>query len=386
MKKIIFVTLQIAPGHNRAQFQRAKLLAENFQVIFLLANNLAPELRDIFQAMICPGRKYYLYLIFFPIWAWWNIYTINKREHVAAVYTTYWPLSLIAGFWAQKLGIKWIADIYDVPTLVIESVSSYKKPSFTLLILWYRFIIAKIKKNLKKADLIVMALEPEAIRDYQVDYRKIIHITNGVDLEYIRKIVGELPKKIISDKVDFKIVYVGHIMKSRGVDLVIEAAESLKNKISNYQFILIGYAKKDDRDWLFEAIREKGIENYVKFLGELPHQGTLREVIDCDVCLYLFPKIEELRYIYPIKVFEYMALGKPTIATDLEGIGKIIRNNYNGICVSNGEELANGLIRLYEDSSLRRLLGENALISVKQFDWKKINAHLINQLRQHLEV
>ena len=175
-------------------------------------------------------------------------------------------------------------------------------------------------------------------------------------------------------------------MKSRGVDLILEAAYRLKNKISDYQFILVGYIKKEDKNWLFKEINKKGLKGYVKFLGALKHEKALEQIAQSDICLFLFPDSKELRYIYPIKVFEYMALGKPIIATNLKGVSRIIKNRKNGILVNNVDELVDSILELYYNEDLRDKLGRNALKDVSQYDWEKINIYLLQKITKFLEV
>jgi len=383
---IIFIASSILCGKNRTQFQRAKLLGNKFNTYLLVTYDICPELKKIIKVKVCPGRRYYLHLVIFPFWVIWEIFKLKQKEKINAVYTSYYPQALIAGFFAKKLGFKWIADIWDAPSLAIEIAKNYKNFYAKVQKVFYQMLHFFIKKILKKADLIILALEPEAIKEYKVDFKKVIHVTNGVSLKAIESVIKNINKKInIANKEKFTLIYVGHIMKSRGIDLILEAADRLKNKISDYQFILVGYAKEEDKNWLFKEINERELKEYVKFLGKLEHKRTLKQIIKSDVCLFLFPNSKELRYIYPIKIFEYMALGKPNIATNLKGVSRIIKNRKNGILVNNVNELVDSILELYYDKNLRSKLGHNALRDVAQYDWKRINSYLFQQITNFLE-
>ena len=62
------------------------------------------------------------------------------------------------------------------------------------------------------------------------------------------------------------------------------------------------------------------------------------------------------------KLFEYMALGKGIIASDLDQLGEILEHNVTGLLAKPGdvESLVSGIIQLYSDRELSIRLGESA--------------------------
>jgi glycosyltransferase involved in cell wall biosynthesis len=84
----------------------------------------------------------------------------------------------------------------------------------------------------------------------------------------------------------------------------------------------------------------------------------------------------------PLKIFEYMAMGKPVIATPIGQIKDIIEDNISGRLIYSDqvEELKNAVIRLYEDKDYRDTLGKNARkVVMDNYTWE-INARKIEDI------
>jgi glycosyltransferase involved in cell wall biosynthesis len=69
-----------------------------------------------------------------------------------------------------------------------------------------------------------------------------------------------------------------------------------------------------------------------------------------------------------------MASKIPVVATNVGGVSEIIQDGVNGIlCEPNAESLANGIIRLLSDKTLREKIGEEARkLMVEKFDWELV--------------
>lgn len=86
----------------------------------------------------------------------------------------------------------------------------------------------------------------------------------------------------------------------------------------------------------------------------------------------------------PTKVFEYLAMGRPIIASDLDQIGEVILNDRNGILVPPGDvdALAIALWRAFSDPPRHLALGRQArLDALEQHSWE----HRVSRVRDTLE-
>jgi glycosyltransferase involved in cell wall biosynthesis len=74
----------------------------------------------------------------------------------------------------------------------------------------------------------------------------------------------------------------------------------------------------------------------------------------------------------PTKLFEYMAMGKSIVASELGQIGEILKDNETAILVEPGniEDLSGGILRLVYDEKLRLRLGSNAAREIQsKYTW-----------------
>ncbi len=89
----------------------------------------------------------------------------------------------------------------------------------------------------------------------------------------------------------------------------------------------------------------------------------------------------------PIVVLEAMALGKPIVASSLEGIKEAIKDGENGVIVNSSipQEFARSIISILDDPELRENLRRNAVMSVKKFSFSQISLQLIDLYTKLLE-
>lgn len=84
-----------------------------------------------------------------------------------------------------------------------------------------------------------------------------------------------------------------------------------------------------------------------------------------DIGVYPLPNEEWVLGKSGLKALQYMALGIPTIATDIGTIHRIIRHEENGFLVSSAEEWKQGILNLMQDQNLRESIGRKAAITVQ---------------------
>jgi glycosyltransferase involved in cell wall biosynthesis len=79
------------------------------------------------------------------------------------------------------------------------------------------------------------------------------------------------------------------------------------------------------------------------------------------------------RYTSPLKLFEYMAAGRPIVSSDLPSIREILRDNVNALLVAPGDPmaLASAIDRLLRDPALAARLARTALDEVPSYSWPR---------------
>ena len=176
--------------------------------------------------------------------------------------------------------------------------------------------------------------------------------------------------------IDFKkpltFIFVGRLVKEKGIVEYLEAAQIVKNKYPDVRFLVVGgfYQKKS-------AVSKKIIDEYhqneiIEYLG---YRYDINEVLK-DVHCVVLPSYREGM---PISLIEGLASKKVIIASDVIGCREVVKNGYNGFLVKpkSSFDLANKLEE-YINYPNKETLHHQALLSSKQYDVAKITDKLVD--------
>jgi glycosyltransferase involved in cell wall biosynthesis len=184
-----------------------------------------------------------------------------------------------------------------------------------------------------------------------------VTIENGIDYGAIAampKLPCEVRSELGISQDDFVVAKVANLTPKKNHELLLEAFSQLATRIGHARLILIGqYAGRKDE--LYAHAQRLGIADRVLFTG--PRSDVIRIVQACDV-FAMSSTFEGL----PIALLEAMALGKPSVCTDVGGIPAVIRDGNEGFLVPSGQagQLADRLLALAQDPRLCTKMGEAA--------------------------
>lgn len=365
--KIAYLGLtDMTEDRNRTRYQRPRYLSDRSELYFFVRKgSLVPE---EMTGRVNIVRSEFRSVILHLLWTSYAVMKMNRKLKFDFIYTCYAPHSILQGFFLKMLGLRWIADIWDHPEqgLADRSMNPGK-----------RLLVFGARKTLKRADLVICAIMPEALGAYAIDSRKILSITNGVDLKLVKP-VGDGGKGISRH---LRLLYVGPIHPSRDIETVLEAFHILYQKNQDLELKMVG-GISGDFDKMMRFIKSRGMEDKVEFKGEIQHKEVIDLIEDSDICLCPLRNTIDKRFTYPIKVFEYLAMGKVVIAANLPGVAEIIDHGENGLLVNpeDAKALADAVIEVQKNDLLREKLERNARPSVERFDWDSINSRVIAAL------
>jgi glycosyltransferase involved in cell wall biosynthesis len=197
---------------------------------------------------------------------------------------------------------------------------------------------------------------------------KIMVFDDGVNLnEYDSLERDELRRKLNLPLNRYVALYSGNLYEGRGIEYIIEACKLNKEVL----FVFIGGFEKDINKWKQKVV-EAGIAN-VEFLGFVPHKFVPHYLVAADLLLMPYTRdTSTYQWMSPLKLFEYLAAGKPIIASKLEAIERILTNDKNAILVpeKNGEAIANAVEAIKNNPSKADWLSKNAKQSAEKYSWK----------------
>ncbi len=178
----------------------------------------------------------------------------------------------------------------------------------------------------------------------------------------------------------FTIGFVGSLKQWHGIDLLLRAFLALVNQDIDARLLIIGDGPM--RGWLDGFAAGANLEDRIDTTAWVPHRrlpGLLRSM---DVAVAPYPASENF-YFSPLKLYEYLAAGLPTIASDTGQINQIISHHQNGLLISAGHEaaLVDALLELYRNSKLRSRLGRQAHRSMAGRSWQDNAREICTQVQ-----
>ena len=215
---------------------------------------------------------------------------------------------------------------------------------------WLKKILA-VSEGVKR-----IAIEQEKVRP-----EKIQVVYNGVDQNKFDTPYDSNAKKTeINLPHNAKIIgCVGNLKPIKGHIFFIEAADMVVRKFPDVHFVLIG--EDELAGSLQSKVKSLGIENNFHFLGKRSDIPELLQIMDICVLPSLSEGLSNV-------LLEYMASGKPVIATNAGGNREVIANDSNGILVAaqDPRAIAKQIIRLLEDKDFADRLGKKAKETIKE--------------------
>jgi glycosyltransferase involved in cell wall biosynthesis len=179
----------------------------------------------------------------------------------------------------------------------------------------------------------------------------------------------------------FKVLFIGRLLKEKGIEDLIEAARLLRNKNMRVIVQCLGSIDSNNPSSLsHDILTECKKKALVDFLGTSPDVRPF--IAACDAVV-----LPSYREGIPLSLLEAGAMAKPMIATDVPGCRDVIINNETGILVPvrNPTMLADAISTLANDRGIARAMGKAARIDIeKRFSGSVINEKVLNVYRSLL--
>ncbi len=197
------------------------------------------------------------------------------------------------------------------------------------------------------------------INNYYANSNKTFVVHNGLNWDYFPKSQPEKISNVSND--EFKVICVAALIQEKGIEDILEAISMLKESVPGIYLTLVGAGR--DQDLFENIVISKGLEKNVVFLGSRDDVPKL--LFGSDVAVIPSRWGEAFGF----TVIEAMAAGLPVVATSVGGIPEIIEHEKTGLLVpkERPDEIAQALLRLQKDKTLRLDLGKNARQLVKDY-------------------
>jgi glycosyltransferase involved in cell wall biosynthesis len=247
-----------------------------------------------------------------------------------------------------------------------------------------RYLSQVEKEAAKHATLVVTVSRyssEKIVEFYNVDSAKIRVVPNGVDLEKFQpRKSSETVKQKIGVKGKQCALFVGRLVPRKGLHFLIEAATRVVEENKEIRFVVVGDGPLRNR--LISYAKELGIQDYFAFLGEVPDE-MLAAFYNC-ADLFVLPSTQEGQ---GLALLEAQASGKPVIAFNAGAISETMVQGKTGLLTQpNKDELAQAILKLLSDSSLRENMGDSGRKFVSEnFSWNSCAERMFNVYNEAIE-
>ncbi len=242
-----------------------------------------------------------------------------------------------------------------------------------------KFVLVRL---LRQADLVIVTTkaQKEKLTDWGIDGAKMMPLPSGVDVvEAFSPRDGTTVRKRYTLNDSKVVIYVGVMERPRKLDMLIQAFSQVKSQVSDAKLLMVGDG--DDRANLERLARELGVAEDILFTGRVPYGDVPDFIAAADVGISPTPPFAFYKMGSPLKLFEYMAMAKPVVAT--EGIPEhreVLEQSGGGILVpSTPEAFASAMIKLSGSPEMAAEMGR------KGKDWvvkNRSNEILARQLEK----
>lgn len=238
---------------------------------------------------------------------------------------------------------------------------------------------AMFKKFKDSRSLVKFVTNSRGLADIYVqeglNREKLIVSHNGVDIERFKIDGAPLPlRKELGLPTDVKIVcYCGNTYSGRGIEMLIDAAQRFKDIF----FLVVGGLEADN-DRYVAISKEKGVKNFF-IKGFVPHTEVPKYLKASDVLAIPYSSDVTIKggtkaaeFTSPIKLFEYMAAGKPIISSKLPTITEVLEDGRTASFFEAGnlDSFCKKLDLVLNDPDYLKKLSENALSEVLSYTWE----------------
>jgi glycosyltransferase involved in cell wall biosynthesis len=207
-----------------------------------------------------------------------------------------------------------------------------------------------------------------------VPAEKVVVLQDGVDLDQFatapeqsaaREETGLPPDEDI-------VAYVGSLFADKGIDEILAVADRLPEAL----VVLVGGREAQVTEWR-EFAAEHGVEN-VRFEGFVDHSAVPTYLAAADVLVMPYRTDREVSLMdiettSPLKLFEYMASGRPIVSTDIPAIARTVDHGETALLAPPNDTaaFARYVQRLLDDPELAAGIGTAARKAVGSYSWAR---------------
>jgi len=287
-----------------------------------------------------------------------------KRKGVAVFHEPHYTL---------PLGVSDISvvTIHDIIHLRFPGIFSRAQRVYARSMIWHSLkhsrIVSVDSQFTKKDILRTFPINPDKI--------SVVHLGVGDQFQPMRDSGTVQDFKLRFGVVRPFILYVGNVKPHKGLDVLLNAFARIRKSV-DLDLVTIG-GTVEDSEPLKTLSRELNIRGYLKELGRVKGKDLVAAYNAAEV-LVMPSRYEG----FGLPALEAMACGTPAVVTNAGSLPEVMGDAALVVDVGNERELADRILLLLRDSSLRREQIEKGRKRCKEFTWAKTAAQTLRMYEQ----
>ena len=199
---------------------------------------------------------------------------------------------------------------------------------------------------------------------------RIAVVPNGVDFWAVRRAVQNVPRPPSRHTDDTELGWIGSFGPWHGAETMIRGLALLPTGI---RLVMIGEGRLRQR--CMELANDLDVQERIEWTGAMTHDEAIRRLAGSDVLVSPHLQLEDTPFFgSPTKLFEYLAIGRPIVASSLEQLAEVLRDGDNAMLATPGDHVAlaaaiERVARALPDGGAA--LAQNAMRDARDLhDWK----------------
>lgn len=320
---------------------------------------------------LLPKFAYELLEFAYSVPAFLRMVRAIRQHHPDAIYERY-NLFFLAGVWSARLfGLPLLLEVNGP---LYEERCEHGGLALQRLARWSQRYVWRRASYVLPVTRVLASFAERA----GVPSERITVVPNGINLDHFSSAPTTLnAKETLALRDKLIIGFTGFMRPWHGIDRAIEWLASVRDRFPQAHLLLVGDGPA--RPALEALTRQLGLASRVTFTGVVDRDRIPAYVAAFDIALQ--PAV--VAYASPLKLFEYLALGKPVVAPRTPNLCEVLDHGRNALLFEpdDRESFFASLSELARNAELRASLGASAraTIDTKQLTWAH-NARRVSAL------
>jgi len=234
---------------------------------------------------------------------------------------------------------------------------------------WY----LRTLRDLGKAD-VLLAISDRSRQEILDALRRapdsVLNISAAVDRRYVPTVLSDSAELVLRMKLKLNkpfVMYTGGIDRRKNIDLLIEAFAATGRFAQSHQLAIVCTAPPEEMKRLRKLARRVGLPKDALVLTDFVSDEDLLALYNlCE--LFVFPSWHEG---FGLPVLEAMSVGAPVVVSNTSSLPEVVGPEGQFFDPRDKQSIANALVRVLSDETLRKQLALNGLARSREFSWER---------------